>query len=126
MTATVEQIMTLLKTLTLIEAKDLVSEIQTVFEVDISAPVQTAGPTVAAPEEAVEEKTTFDVMVQEVANEKRVAVLKVIRKLTSLSLSDAKAFTTNLPQALKEGVSQVEADEAKMALEEAGAKVTIA
>ncbi|MCL4165748.1 UNVERIFIED_CONTAM: hypothetical protein GTU68_034156, partial [Idotea baltica] len=73
----------------------------------------------------VEEKTTFDVLVEDVAQDKRVAVLKVIRKLTSLGLADAKAFTTSLPKALKEGVSKDEADEAKEALEAAGAKVTI-
>jgi len=125
MESTVQQVIDLLKTLTLMEAKKLVSEIESVFGVDASAPVATAGPAAAAPAEVVEEKTTFDVMVQEVPSDKRVAVLKVIRKLTSLGLADAKAFTTSLPQALKEGVDKAEAEEAKVALEEAGAKVTI-
>ncbi len=75
--------------------------------------------------EAAEEKTTFDVVVEDLASDKRVAVLKVIRKLTSLGLAEAKEFTTSLPKTLKEGVSKEEAEEAKTALEEAGAKVTI-
>nr|YP_010020489.1 50S ribosomal protein L12 [Ulva gigantea]QOK35408.1 50S ribosomal protein L12 [Ulva gigantea] len=127
MSKNVEQIIEQLKTLTLLESTELVSQIEEVFGVDASAPaggmmvasVETAG------EEAVEEKTTFDVLVEEVAQDKRVAVLKVIRKLTSLGLADAKAFTTSLPKALKEGVSKEEAYEAKEALEAAGAKVTI-
>nr|YP_010020685.1 50S ribosomal protein L12 [Ulva rigida]QOK35604.1 50S ribosomal protein L12 [Ulva rigida]QWL15233.1 50S ribosomal protein L12 [Ulva rigida] len=127
MSKNVEQIIEQLKTLTLLESTELVSQIEEVFGVDASAPaggmmvanVETAG------EEAVEEKTTFDVLVEDVVQDKRVAVLKVIRKLTSLGLADAKAFTTSLPKLLKEGVSKEEADEAKEALEAAGAKVTI-
>jgi large subunit ribosomal protein L7/L12 len=69
------------------------------------------------------EKTTFDVMVEAIVSDKRVAVLKVIRKLTSLGLAEAKEFTTSLPKALKE-VSKDE-EETKKALEEVGATVTI-
>ena len=128
MTTTVDQIVQQLKTLTLMESTELVKQIEEVFNVDASAPVATGvvsagAPTSEAP--AAEEKTTFDVMVDEVSSEKRVATLKVIRKLTSLGLADAKAFTTSLPKALKEGVSKEEAEEAKTALEEAGAKVSI-
>ena len=129
MPSTVETIIDQLKTLTLLEATELVAQIEEVFGVDASAPV---GGMVVAPgadtggaAEAVEEKTTFDVMVEDVASDKRVAVLKVIRKLTTLGLAEAKQFTTSLPKALKEGVSKDEADEAKTALEAAGATVTI-
>ena len=127
MSKNVEQIIEQLKTLTLLESTELVSQIEEVFGVDTSAP--TGGVVVAnteiTSEEVVEEKTTFDVIVEDVSSDKRVAVLKVIRKLTSLGLADAKAFTTALPKTLKEGVSKEEADEAKEALETAGAKVTI-
>ena len=127
MSKNVEQIIEQLKTLTLLESTELVSQIEEVFGVDTSAP--TGGVVVAntetTSEEVVEEKTTFDVIVEDVSSDKRVAVLKVIRKLTSLGLADAKAFTTSLPKTLKEGVSKEEADEAKEALEAAGAKVTI-
>lgn len=124
MSPKIEQIIEQLKTLTLMESTELVSQIEDVFGVDASAPV---GAVAVAPvaEEVVEEKTTFDVLVEDVASDKRVAVLKVIRKLTALGLAEAKTFTTSLPKALKQGVSKEEAEEAKTALEAAGAKVTI-
>lgn len=125
----VEQIIDQLKTMTLMEATSLVSEIETTFNVDASAPVAsgvaTASPAGEVGEAAAEEKTSFDVTLETVPSEKRVAVLKVIRKLTSLGLADAKAFTTALPKALKEGVDKAEAEEAKTALEAAGATVTL-
>lgn len=117
-----------LKELTLLEATDLVKQIEEVFEVDASpvggGPMMIA-PSTEATSEKVEEKTTFNVMLDEVPSDKRVPVLKVIRKLTSLGLADAKAFTTDLPKALKEDVSKEEAEEAKTALEAAGAKVSM-
>ena len=129
MVTKVEEIIAQLKTLTLIESTELVGQIEQVFGVDTSLPV--GGGIMMAPtgektgEEAVEEKTTFDVVVEELASDKRVAVLKAIRKLTSLGLAEAKQFTTSLPKPLKENVSKEEAEEAKTILEEAGAKVTI-
>ena len=127
MSKNVKQIIEQLKTLTLLESTELVSQIEEVFGVDTS--ISTSGMLLTnseiAGEEVIEEKTTFDVIVENVSSDKRVAVLKVIRKLTSLGLADAKAFTTALPKTLKEGVSKEEADEAKKLLEEAGAKITI-
>lgn len=129
MSSTVEQIIDQLKTLTLLEATELVAQIEEVFGVDASAPVGgmavAPGADAAGAAEAVEEKTTFDVMVEDVASDKRVAVLKVIRKLTSLGLAEAKQFTISLPKALKEGIPKEEAEEAKTVLEAAGATVTI-
>ena len=127
-TNTVEQIVEQLKTLTLMEATELVKEIEETFGVDASAPV---GGGMMMPmngesgESVVEEKTTFDVTIEDIASDKRVAVLKVIRKLTDLSLADAKAITTSLPKVLKEDISKEAAEEAKEALEAAGATVTI-
>nr|YP_010733690.1 ribosomal protein L2 [Gayralia brasiliensis]YP_010733764.1 ribosomal protein L2 [Monostroma nitidum]WEG92961.1 ribosomal protein L2 [Gayralia brasiliensis]WEG93035.1 ribosomal protein L2 [Monostroma nitidum] len=128
MTTTVEQIIEQLKTLTLIESSELVKQIEETFGVDASAP--TGGGVMMAPQESagqevVEEKTTFDVLVKDLASDKRVAVLKVIRKLTSLGLAEAKEFTVSLPKALKQGVSKEEAEEAKKDLEAAGAVVDI-
>lgn len=126
-TTAVEQIVEQLKTLTLMEATELVKEIEETFGVDASAPVGA----MMAPmpgeggETAAEEKTTFDVTIEDVASDKRVAVLKVIRKLTDLGLADAKAFTTSLPKVLKEAIPKEEAEDAKTALEAAGATVTI-
>lgn len=129
MSTTVEQIIEQLKTLTLLESSELVTQIEQTFNVDASAAVSSG---VAMPmasqtgdDQAATEKTTFDVMVEAIASDKRVAVLKIIRKLTTLGLAEAKEFTTSLPKALKEGVSKDEAEEIKKALEEVGATVTI-
>lgn len=125
--STTTEILEKLKTLTLVEASELVTQIEETFGVDASATgavmVQNTATESATQEE---EKTTFDVIVEDVPSDKRVAVLKVLRKLTSLGLSDAKEFTTSLPKALKEAVSKEEAEEAKTQLESAGAKVKIA
>jgi len=128
MSTTTEEIIEKLKTITLFEAAELVSRIEETFGVDASAP---SGGFAASPlatgeaPEAQEEKTTFDVILEDVASDKRVAVLKVIRNLTSLGLKEAKEFTTSLPKAVKESVSKEEADQAKQQLEEAGGKVKI-
>ena len=130
MSTTTDELIEKLKTITLFEASELVAQIEETFGVDASAPV---GGFVAAPGaaggggavEAAEEQTTFNVILEDVASDKRVAVLKVIRNLTQLGLKEAKEFTTSLPKAVKEGISKEKADEAKSQLEEAGGKVTI-
>jgi large subunit ribosomal protein L7/L12 len=121
-----ESILNELKTLTLMDTADLVKQIEETFNVN-ATPVGSAMVPVASTEvaEKVEEKTTFDLTLEDVASDKRVAVLKIIRKLTSVGLAEAKAFTTSLPKVLKEGITKEEAEEAKTALEEAGAKVSI-
>jgi len=127
--STTNDIIEKLKTLTLLEAAELVSKIEETFNVDASAPsgggmvMMTSGGGDAAA--AVEEKTSFDVILQDVDAAKRVAVLKVIRSLTSLGLKEAKDLTSSLPKPIKEGVSKEEAEAAKKELEEAGGKVTI-
>ena len=129
MSTTTTEIIEKLKSITLLEAAELVSQIEETFGVDASAPTGgfTSGPIVdnnnAA--EPVEEKTTFDVILEDIASDKRVAVLKVIRTLTSLGLKEAKEFTTLLPKAVNEGISKEEAETAKQQLEEAGGKVKI-
>jgi large subunit ribosomal protein L7/L12 len=131
MTTTADELIEKLKTITLFEASELVKKIEETFGVDASAPV--GGGFIAAPAaagaaggaEAVEAQTTFNVILEDVAADKRVAVLKVIRNLTNLGLKEAKEFTTSLPKTVKEGVSKEDADGAKAQLEEAGGKVTI-
>ena len=129
MSTTTNEIIEKLKSITLLEAAELVSQIEETFGVDASASVGTsfisAGGEGTGSQEAVEEKTSFDIILEDVPSDKRVAVLKVIRNLTSLGLKEAKEFTTALPKALKESVSKEEADTAKQQLEEAGAKVKI-
>lgn len=130
MSTTTNEIIEKLKSITLLEAAELVSQIEETFGVDASAPVGGgfAMPVMdggAGQKEAVEEKTSFDVILEDVAADKRVAVLKVIRNLTSLGLKEAKELTTTLPKAIKESISKEEAESAKQQLEEAGAKVKI-
>lgn len=132
MSETTTQIIEQLKTMTLLEASELVSQIEETFGVDASAPVgggmMMAAPTGdagAAESDVVEEKTTFDIIINDIPSDKRVAVLKIIRKLTTMTLGDAKNFTTSLPGTLKEGISKEEADDAKKDLEAAGATVQI-
>lgn len=131
MSTTTNEILEKLKSITLLEAAELVTQIEETFGVDASAPV--AGGFVGGPmdggggqKEAAEEKTTFDVILEDVPSDKRVPVLKIIRNLTSLDLKEAKESITSLPKAIQQGVSKEDADAAKQQLEEAGAKVKIA
>ncbi len=128
MSTTTTEIIEKLKGLTLFESSQLVSQIEETFGVNASLPVGGGAVGSAADggsKEAVEEKTTFDVILEDVAGDKRVAVLKVIRNLTSLGLKEAKEFTTSLPKTVKESVSKEEAEAAKKQLEESGGKVKI-
>jgi large subunit ribosomal protein L7/L12 len=131
MSTTTNEIIEKLKSITLLEAAELVSQIEETFGVDASAPVgggfiAAAGAAGAGAAEAVEEKTTFDVIIEDVASDKRVPVLKVVRNLTSLDLKEAKEAITTLPKAIQQGISKEDAEAAKQQLEEAGAKVKIA
>jgi large subunit ribosomal protein L7/L12 len=120
-----------LKTLTLLEAAELVSQIEETFGVDASATTIRRGiiPRIAmgrADDQSKElEQTTFNVVLESVSENKRVAALKAIRRLTDLGLKEAKDFCSSLPKIVKEGVSKEESDIVKKELEEAGAKVTI-
>ncbi|KAI3670072.1 hypothetical protein L6452_41675 [Arctium lappa] len=76
--------------------------------------------------EAVEEKTEFDVVIDDVPSNARIATIKAVRAMTSLALKEAKELIEGLPKKFKEGVSKDEAEDAKKQLEEAGAKVSIA
>lgn len=129
MSTTTNEIIEKLKSITLLEAAELVSQIEETFGVDASAPVGggfiAAAPGAAPAAEVVEEKTTFDVILEDVPADKRVPVLKVIRNLTSLDLKEAKESITSLPKAIQQGVSKDDAEAAKKQLEEAGAKVKI-
>ena len=115
-----------LKTLTLLEAAELVNKIEETFGVDASA---SAGPAMVmastAVAEEVEEKTEFNVMLDEVSADKKIAVLKIVRTLTGLGLKEAKGVVDSAPAPVKEGVSKDEAEGLKAALEEAGAEVEL-
>jgi large subunit ribosomal protein L7/L12 len=129
----VNEIIEKLKSLTLLEASELVSQIEETFGVDASAsagavmmaPMQAgAGVAEAAPKE--EEKTLFDVILEEIPADKKVSIYKVVRSIAGIAVNQVKDFTATLPKALRESVSKEEAEAAKQQLEEAGAKVRIA
>jgi large subunit ribosomal protein L7/L12 len=128
MSAATDQILEQLKTLTLLEAADLVKQIEEAFGVSAAAP---AGGMMMMPQgggaaaEPVEEQTAFDVVLEEVPADKKIAVLKVVRTLTGLGLKEAKELVESTPKPVKEGVTKDDAAAAKKELEEAGGKVAI-
>lgn len=118
-----------ISSLTLEEARILVDFLQDKLGVSAAA-LAPAAAVAAAPGAAegpavVEEKTEFDVVIEEVPSNARIAVIKAVRALTSLALKEAKELIEGLPKKFREGISKDEADEAKKQLEEAGAKVAI-
>ena len=118
-----------LKTLTLLEAAELVKEIETVFGVDASVSVGavSVAPAAAAAvaTEVVEEKTAFDLILSEVPADKKIAILKIVRTVTGLGLKESKDIVDNVPKLLKEGLSKEECDKVKKEIEEVGGKVNI-
>jgi large subunit ribosomal protein L7/L12 len=118
-----------LKSLTLLEAAELVKEIETVFGVDTSVSVASVGVAMpqaaAAPVEAAEEKTSFDLILENVPSDKKIAVLKIVRNVTGLGLKESKDIVDNVPKVLKEGASKEESESIKKELEAAGGKVTV-
>ena len=114
------------KELTLIELSEFVKKFEEVFEVTAAAPVAVAaaGGGAAAAAEEVEEKDSFDVIL-EAAGDKKIQVIKTVRELTSLGLGEAKAVVDGAPKAVLEGANKEAAEKAKAALEEAGATVTL-
>ena len=123
MAVTKEEIIEALKEMTALELSELVHELEDVFGVSAAAPVAVAaGPAAAA--EPVEEKTSFDVELSAIGD-KKIAVIKVVRKLTGLGLKEAKEAVEKAPNVIMEGVKKDDAEAAKKELEEAGAAVTL-
>ena len=111
--------------LTLLELKELVSEIETKFGVSGAIMVgAAAGAGAAADAPAAEEKTEFDVVLTAAGAEK-IKVIKVVKEALDLGLKDAKDLVESAPKTLKEGISKESAEELKKALEEVGATVEI-
>ncbi len=124
----VVQIVEDLKTLSLLDAADLVKLIEETFGVSAAAPVAVAaapGAAAAAPAEEVVEQTEFTVFLEEVPADKKIGILKIAREITGLGLKEAKDLVEAAPKAVKEGVSKDDAAAFKKKLEEAGAKVSI-
>jgi large subunit ribosomal protein L7/L12 len=127
MTATTDQILEQLKTLSLLEASELVKQIEEAFGVSAAASagvvVAAAAPGAAA--EPVEEQTEFDVILDSFDPAAKIKVLKAVREATGLGLGEAKALVEAAPKAVKEGISKADAETLKKTIEEVGGKVTI-
>ncbi|NES71240.1 MAG: 50S ribosomal protein L7/L12 [Okeania sp. SIO2D1] len=132
MSAATDEILEKLKSLSLLEASELVGQIEETFGVSAAAPaggmmMMAAGGAAApgAAAEEVEEKTEFDVVLEEFPSDKKIAILKVVRSITGLGLKEAKEVVESAPKPIKEGVAKDEAEDIKKQLEEAGAKVSV-
>jgi large subunit ribosomal protein L7/L12 len=115
MSEKITQIVEELKTLTLLEASELVTAIEETFGVDASASVGGNVVMAAAPgaTEETEEKTEFNVMLDEVPADKKIAVLKVVRSLTGLGLKEAKELVESTPKVIQESLGKDAAEDAK-------------
>ena len=127
MSEKITQIVEDLKTLTLLEASELVTKIEETFGVDASAAVGGPMMMAAAPAvvEEVEEKTEFNLMLDEVPADKKIAVLKVVRSLTGLGLKEAKELVESAPKQIQEAMPKDAAEEAKKQIESAGGKASL-
>lgn len=122
----VQQVLEIVKGMTLLEASELVKALEEEFGVSAAAPMMMQmGPGVAA--EAAEEKTEFNVLLKEIG-EQKIQVIKAVRSHTGLGLKEAKALVDNVvkgPQAVKENIAKEDAEKIKSELEAAGAVVSI-
>ena len=124
MAVTREEITEALKEMSLLEASELVKDIEETFGVSAAAPVAVAAAAPAEGGAAAEEKTDFDVVLEGFGDNK-IAVIKVVREITGLGLKEAKEAVEGAPKAIQEGVAKDKAEEIKAKLEEAGAAVTL-
>ena len=118
-----EDVLAYLEESNMVEISELINDIEEKFGVTAAAPVAVA----AAPaggDSAAEVKTEFDVVLKS-AGQAKINVIKAVRSITDLGLKEAKELVDSAPKALKEGVSESEANEIKAQLEEAGAEVEL-
>ena len=113
-----------IKTLTVVELNDLVKKLEEEFGVSAAATVVAGGAAAGAAAPAAEEKTEFTVSLKETGANK-IAVIKAVREITGLGLSEAKALVDNAPSTIKENVPAAEAKEFEAKLKEAGATVEL-
>jgi large subunit ribosomal protein L7/L12 len=117
-----------LSKLTVIEAADLVKQLETKWGVTAAAPVAVAaaGAAGGAAAPVAEAKTTFDVILVSVPADKKIAAIKAVREVKAgLGLAEAKALVEGAPKPVLEGANKADSDNAKKKLEEAGAKVEV-
>ena len=126
MSEKINQIIEELKTLTLLEASELVTQIEETFGVDASTAAGGAVVMAAAgPAEEVEEKTEFDISLDEVPADKKIAILKIVRGITGLGLKEAKELVESAPKVIQEGAAKDAAEDAKKQIEAVGGKVSL-
>ncbi len=125
--ANIANIVEELSKLTVLEAADLVKQLETKWGVTAAAPVAVAAaPAAGAAAPAAEAKTMFDVILVSVPAEKKIAAIKAVREVKAgLGLAEAKALVEGAPKPVLEGAPKADADAAKKKLEEAGAKVEV-
>ena len=119
-----EDILEAISNMSVMEVVELIEAMEEKFGVTAAAAVAVAGPAAGDAGAAAEEQTEFDVVLESFGANK-VAVIKAVRGVTGLGLKEAKEAVEGAPNTLKEGVSKDEAEEAKKALEEAGATVSL-
>lgn len=124
MSVTKEQVVQFLENMTLLEASELVKELETKFGVSAAAPVAFAAAPGAAAAPAAEEQTEFTVILKD-AGANKINVIKEVRAITGLGLKEAKDLVEGAPKTVKEGANKEEAEKIKKALETAGAKVEV-
>jgi large subunit ribosomal protein L7/L12 len=125
--AQIQEFVEQIKGMTVLELNELVKALENEFGVSAAAlamPAAAAGAPAAGPAEAVEEKTEFDVLLED-AGDKKINVIKVVREVTSLGLKEAKDLVESAPAKVKEGVSKQEAEDIKKKFADAGAKVKV-
>ncbi len=120
--ADIQKLVDELSKLTVLEAADLAKALEEAWGVSAAAAVAVAGPAAAAP--AAEEQTEFDVILTGDGGNK-IAVIKEVRVITGLGLTEAKSLVESTPKALKEGVSKAEAEEVQAKILAAGGTVEL-
>lgn len=118
-----QKVLDMVSEMTVLELADLVKAMEEKFGVSAAAPAVAVAAAPAAGE-AAEEKSTFDVVLED-AGSNKIAVIKVVKDLLGLGLTEAKDFVEKAPQKVKEGVAKAEADEIVAKLAEAGAKASV-
>ena len=119
-----EDVLTYLEQSNMMEISELISDIEEKFGVTAAAPVAVAAAPAAGAETGGEVKTEFNVILKS-AGQAKINVIKAVRGITDLGLKEAKELVDSAPKALKEGVSESEANDIKKQLEEAGAEVEL-
>ncbi len=123
----VDQVLDIIKEMTMLELRDLNERIQDEFGITAAAPVAVAAPAApGAPAEAAaeEEKTEFTVHLKDIGPNK-INVIKAVREVTTLGLKEAKDLVESAPTNVKEGISKADAEEAQKKLKDAGATVEL-